>query len=419
MPVGFALAMALEPNPHCSKWLFIIASFLSFVVVILLLIAVPNSPRDLIYRSQFEKAKEIIKVLARPQMISEDEAASEARSLAKAIQNEAVPRFRDLFSFANRRSLAVACTLQVAKQVSGFSVLQHFSGYIFKILGLAHGRLSQLPAVLLGTVQLLCAAASLSIIDSLGRRRLLLISTLIMGMGLVILGGSFVMVTGFDQIIKSRCEEYIRCGSCLLDAKCGWSAEAGKCMPQQQQQQQHQESLTVSSSVLLDSCPLNTTRERVGSWIAVCSFIISLGGMSLGLGSIPWVIQAEMFSQALRSKAGGVASIFNWAFSYVSTVSFLQLAFVVTLPGVFWLYAGLLIFAVASVYWAIPETTGKTLEEITVLGAYEMSSSDQEDNKVSDMDNKPEPHFFGRISLLLLRWRRSMWQKSARQQSSI
>ncbi|KAJ1816199.1 hypothetical protein LPJ56_002423 [Coemansia sp. RSA 2599] len=241
--------------------------------------------------------------------------------------------------------------------------MQHFSGYIFKILGLAKGRTSQVPTILLGMVQLLCAIVSLSIIDTVGRRRLLLISTLVMGMGLAVLGGSFVMVTGFDQITKTQCEEYVRCGSCLLDTKCGWSAEAGKCLPQRP--------FAANSSMLLDSCPLDTGRERVGSWIAVCSFIVSLGAMSLGLGNIPWIIQAEMFSQALRSKAGGVASILNWVFSYVSTVSFLQLAFAVTLPGVFWLYAGLLAIAIASVYWAIPETTGKTLEEIAVLGAYE------------------------------------------------
>ncbi|KAJ2635108.1 hypothetical protein GGF40_003807 [Coemansia sp. RSA 1286] len=380
MPVGFALAMAMQSNPNSSKWLFIFASALSLFVAILLLLLVPNSPRDLIYRGQLEKAKDVVKMLARPEMLSETEVSSQVRTLTKVIKSEAAPRFRDLFSRANRRSLAVACTLQVAKQVSGFNVLQSFSGYVFKIIGLAKGSTLQVPTILLGTVQLICAVASLGIVDILGRRKLLLLSTLVMAMGLVVLGGSFVMITGFDQIIKSRCEEYIRCGSCLLDTKCGWSAEADKCMLQQPP--------TMGSPVLLDSCPLSTTRERVGSWVAVCSFILSLGAMSLGLGSIPWIIQSEMFSQALRSKASGVASIFNWAFSYVSTVSFLQLAFAITMPGVFWLYAGLVVTTVLSVYWAIPETTGKTLEEISMLGAYRIYENRQHDDTKANDNSK-------------------------------
>ncbi|KAJ2226565.1 hypothetical protein IWW45_007407 [Coemansia sp. RSA 485] len=293
MPVGFALAMAMQSNPNSSKWLFIFASALSLFVAILLLLLVPNSPRDLIYRGQLEKAKDVVKMLARPEMLSETEVSSQVRTLTKVIKSEAAPRFRDLFSRANRRSLAVACTLQVAKQVSGFNVLQSFSGYVFKIIGLAKGSTLQVPTILLGTVQLICAVASLGIVDILGRRKLLLLSTLVMAMGLVVLGGSFVMITGFDQITKSRCEEYIRCGSCLLDTKCGWSAEADKCMLQQPP--------TMGSPVLLDSCPLSTTRERVGSWVAVCSFILSLGAMSLGLGSIPWIIQSEMLSSSDRA----------------------------------------------------------------------------------------------------------------------
>ncbi|KAJ2677599.1 hypothetical protein GGH99_005791 [Coemansia sp. RSA 1285] len=184
-----------------------------------------------------------------------------------------------------------------------------------------------------------------------------------MAVGLVVLGGSFVILTGFEQINSPRCEGYSRCGSCVLDTKCGWAANMGQCMSQHTSRPTMMDSNSVV--LLSDTCHLQSTRDHVGSWMAIVSLIFSLGSFSLGLGSIPWVIQAEMFGQALRSKAGSVAAIANWLFSFIWTVSFLQLAFTITLPAIFWLYAVLLVTTLASVYWKIPETKGKALEEIS------------------------------------------------------
>ncbi|KAJ2751989.1 hypothetical protein GGI19_004127 [Coemansia pectinata] len=304
MPVGYTLIMVLNVGENCTPWAFIINSLLCLCLAALLFILVPNSPRDLIYRGKFEEAKAVIRQLNHPKLLSEDDITSQADSLKKAIQSEEglSPKFSHLFNVSNRKALAISCMLQVAKQSSGFSALQYFSVYLFKILGLTKTHASQLPIILLGLVQFLAAAASLGIIDRLGRKRLLLISTMAMAAGLVVLGGSFVAITGFDQVNKPS-------------------------------------------------------------------------AFSLGLGSIPWVIQSEMFSQALRSKAGAVAAISNWIFSYIWTVSFLHLAFVMTLPVIFWLYAFLVVAAIASVYWAIPETTGIALEDIARDASYSPTCS--------------------------------------------
>ncbi|KAJ2741612.1 hypothetical protein GGI20_005068 [Coemansia sp. BCRC 34301] len=318
---------------------------------------VPNSPRDLICRGKMEEAKAVIQKLSHPKQLAKEDIENQVDTLLNAMRSEQeLPKFSHLFNASNRKTLAISCMLQAAKQSSGFSALQYFSVYLFKILGLTKSHASQLPIILLGLVQFLAAAASLGIIDRLGRKRLLLVSTLSMATGLLVLGGSFVAITGFDQVNKPTCAGYIRCGSCLLDTSCGWETQMSKCLPRQP--------LVSGGTFLSDSCPMNTVRSSGSSWLAVAAIIFSLGAFSLGLGSIPWVIQAELFSQALRSKAGAVAAIFNWVFSYIWTVSFLHLAFIVTLPVIFWLYAFLVLAAIASIYWAIPETTGLALEDI-------------------------------------------------------
>ncbi|KAJ2731390.1 hypothetical protein IW152_004591 [Coemansia sp. BCRC 34962] len=367
MPVGYTLIMLLNFGENCSLWAFIINSLLCLCLAALLFMFVPNSPRDLIYRGKLKEATSVIRRLNHPKLLSEDDISNQVESLKKAIQSEKgqSPKFSHLFSVSNRRSLAISCMLQVAKQSSGFSALQYFSVYLFKILGLTKTHASQLPIILLGLVQFLAATASLGIIDRLGRKRLLLISTMSMAAGLVVLGGSFMAVTGFDQVNKSSCAGYTRCGSCLLDTACGWQAQTGLCLLRQP--------LLSNSTHLSDSCPMDTVRSKAGSWLAVTSIIFSLGAFSLGLGSIPWVIQSEMFNQALRSKAGAVAAISNWIFSYIWTVSFLHLAFAATLPVIFWIYALLVVTVIAFVYRAIPETTGVALEDIVRDNSYSLA----------------------------------------------
>ncbi|KAJ2890816.1 hypothetical protein IWW38_003927, partial [Coemansia aciculifera] len=204
MPLGYTLVMILNIGKNCSQWAFIINSLLSMIIAALLFMLVPNSPRDLIYRGKLEEAKAVIQKLNTTKDLSANEAASQVESLKKAMQSEQAlsPKFSHLFNANNRKSLAISCMLQVAKQSSGFSALQYFSVYLFKILGLTKGHASYLPIILLGLVQFLAAVASLGIIDRLGRKRLLLVSVLAMAAGLVVLGGSFVAITGFDQVNK-------------------------------------------------------------------------------------------------------------------------------------------------------------------------------------------------------------------------
>ncbi|KAJ2685995.1 hypothetical protein GGH99_003604 [Coemansia sp. RSA 1285] len=331
LPVGFGLAMILE-SQHLN----------------------------------IKEAQNVIKRLNYPDTLSQEEMIEEVNVLIKVFDDNKKAQFKDLFTQRNTlQALVIACVLQIAKQSSGFTALQYFSGYLFRLTGYASGMvgMNQLPNLLLGLAQFMMAVGSLLTIDHLGRRRLLLISTVAMAVGLVVLGGSFVILTGFEQINNPRCEDYSRCGSCALDTKCGWAANMGQCMPQHASRPTMMDSNSVV--LLSDTCHLQSTRDHVGSWMAIVSLIFSLGSFSLGLGSIPWVIQAEMFGQALRSKAGSVATIANWLFSFIWTVSFLQLAFTITLPGIFWLYSVLLVTTLASVYWKIPETKGKALEEIS------------------------------------------------------
>ena len=65
-----------------------------------------------------------------------------------------------------------------------------------------------------------------------------------------------------------------------------------------------------------------------------------------------------------RAKAMAVATMANWTFNFLISYFFLQLTMVIGKAGTFWMYAGFGVAAVAFFWFFLPETKGRTLEQI-------------------------------------------------------
>ncbi len=84
----------------------------------------------------------------------------------------------------------------------------------------------------------------------------------------------------------------------------------------------------------------------------------------LSLGPIFWVMIAEIFPLRSRAKAMAVCTVFNWLFNFFVSFFFLHAVAALGRDGTFWMYAGLGCLAVAFFSWRVPETKGRSLEEI-------------------------------------------------------
>jgi hypothetical protein len=73
---------------------------------------------------------------------------------------------------------------------------------------------------------------------------------------------------------------------------------------------------------------------------------------------------AEIFPLRTRAKAMGACTVFNWAFNFFVSYFFLDAVSAMGRDGTFWMYAGLGVLAIAFFAWRVPETKGKTLEQI-------------------------------------------------------
>lgn len=85
---------------------------------------------------------------------------------------------------------------------------------------------------------------------------------------------------------------------------------------------------------------------------------------AVGLGPGVWVVIAEIFPNGVRGRAVSLATVALWIACTLITFTFLSLVNAVGLAGTFGLYAGLSLLTLVFVWRAVPETKGRTLEEI-------------------------------------------------------
>jgi len=225
----------------------------------------------------------------------------ELESIEDAIAHES-SSLGQLFRPGMRILLVIGIVLAVLQQVTGINVFLYFGAEIFKKMGSGtHAAL--LKEVIVGVVNLTFTVIAIWTVDRLGRRPLMLIGSAGMGICLAAMG-----LAGYLQ-------------------------------------------------------------RTTGIWLLV--FILGyIACFALSVGPVTWVILSEIFPTRIRGRAMGVATVFLWLANYVVTQTFtimdenpwLLEKFHRAFP--FWLYGIFCIALLAFVWRFVPETKGKTLEEI-------------------------------------------------------
>jgi sugar porter (SP) family MFS transporter len=98
--------------------------------------------------------------------------------------------------------------------------------------------------------------------------------------------------------------------------------------------------------------------------VAIIGLFFYTGSFAIGLGPVFWLLIAEIYPLKIRGAAMSVASMANWAANFVVTISFLTLLSAVGGVGVFFLFAFLTLVALGYFWHKVPETKGRSLQEI-------------------------------------------------------
>ncbi len=99
-------------------------------------------------------------------------------------------------------------------------------------------------------------------------------------------------------------------------------------------------------------------------WIVIALLMVYVIGFAIGLGPVFWLMIAEIYPLRIRGVSMSIATVANWAANLVVALTFLTLFSAIGKPGTFFLYAGLCVGAIVFAWLLVPETKGKSLEEI-------------------------------------------------------
>jgi MFS family permease len=99
-------------------------------------------------------------------------------------------------------------------------------------------------------------------------------------------------------------------------------------------------------------------------WFGLLCVIVYIAGFAFSLGPVFWLMISEIFPLAHRSKAMAVCTIVNWSANFIVSYFFLQEIGLIGKPATFWIYAFVGVLATGFIWLRVPETKGRSLEQI-------------------------------------------------------
>lgn len=199
-----------------------------------------------------------------------------------------------------RPPLIIGIALAALQQVTGINTVIYYAPTIFEFAGLGSAEAAIFATLGVGIVNVALTLVALWLIDRAGRRPLLLVGEAGMMVSLVVLGIGFL-----------------------------WRGDGG-----------------------------------MTGWITAASLMAYVGFFAIGLGPVFWLLIAEIYPQEVRGLAMSVATLTNWATNLLVALTFLTLVDAIGTSATFWLYAVLTAVALGFTWTFVPETKGRTLEEI-------------------------------------------------------
>ena len=111
--------------------------------------------------------------------------------------------------------------------------------------------------------------------------------------------------------------------------------------------------------------PTEGTSDITSPWAiaVVLAMIVYVSAFALGLGNVPWQ-QSELFPLSVRSLGSSIATATNWASNFVVGLTFLPMMHILSPTWTFVTYAVICLLGWVAAWRIYPETKGMGLEEV-------------------------------------------------------
>jgi SP family galactose:H+ symporter-like MFS transporter len=293
--VSYLVDYALADVTNGWRWMLGLGAIPGVVLLVGMFI-LPESPRWLAGHNLLEKARAALRFLR-----GRSDVDAELAALHKDVVEEgrrAAPWSR-LLQKDVRKPLIIGGGLAIFQQITGINAVIYFAPTIFQDAGLSSASVSILATVGVGAVNVIMTLVAMRLMDSWGRRKLLLWGLWGMLVSLVVIGIGFMV------------------------------------------------ELHGALAYLIV--------------IMVAAFVAFF---AIGLGPVFWLLIAEIFPLAIRGRGASIATIANWVSNMVVSGVFLDLLLAIGRGPTFLLYGAMTVLAILFTLWIVPETKGRSLEQI-------------------------------------------------------
>lgn len=330
-----------------------------------LLLLVPFSPRWLAQKGRKEEARTVLdRVHGATQ--AEVEIEEIEQSIARD-QNKEHARWREVFTKKMRVVLIIGFGLGFFQQITGINAIFYYAPMIFEMTG-GGTDTSFIQAAILGVTNVVMTVVAIFLIDRLGRKPLLYIGAAGIAISLSIVGFSFQNARynlSPENFVELKQEVQMTLdGEEHLQHIANLSAIEGKEFTKEVdffrevKSSVGQKTYNVFKEVILKhSITINPVFVLLGLILFVASFAISFG-------PVMWALFSEIFPNRLRALAISIVGFWNSVVSFsVTTVFPAQLEFLGS-GTTYFTYAFFGLLAFFFVHYYVPETKGKSLEEL-------------------------------------------------------
>ena len=240
-------------------------------------------------------------VLSRSRVEAEVETEmQQMEELERIERQQAQVGYKELLAPWIRPALIIGIGLAVFQQITGINTVIYYAPTILEVVGFSAGGAIAATALGVGVVNVGFTILAVRIIDRAGRRLLLLIGLIGMTLSLALLG----LVFSFES-----------------------------------------------------------TSGAAGLLATVC-LALYIASFAISLGPVFWLMISEIYPLNIRGSAMSVAALCNWGSNFIVALTFPVLLAALGGAGAFWLFAALGIVAWFFVWFLVPETKGRSLEEI-------------------------------------------------------
>lgn len=355
----------------------------------------PESPRWLIRRQRDDEALIALKRIRGPKnpyvlrefdkirqnqlelTVQEDRRREQKRNIFVAIMRKT----------ATRRALLIGCLLQAIQQLAGINTVMYYTATIIEMSGVQSQSIAVWLAVPTAAVYVIFSFCGYLLADRLGRRTLTLgslmgviLSLLLLGTGFQLTSMNGAVVTTHNMSTSELCYSKSDCSSCILEPRCGFCYDAQNlgvayCLEKDPDDIARSiggncanggnANFRFASSI----CPSMTQGIGLNTWLVLTGLVMYLAAFAPGMGPMPWTINSEIYPMWARSFCYSISTSVNWMFNLLISLTFITLTEVLTKHGCFYMYSFIASIGWILLFFKLPETRGRSLEDISQLFA--------------------------------------------------